>query len=99
MVNGEITASKDLVYFTEMTRLVPFTKSQDIFRHVINRHKRMLRRGGGPQPPDHQLGAHPTEPPRSAYAKLKSQGHVLSCHLCLGKTPNQIILVRNDLPL
>ena len=31
VVNGEITASKNLVFFTDMTRLIPFTKPQDIY--------------------------------------------------------------------
>ena len=35
VVNGEITASKNLAYFMDMTRFIPFTKPQDIFRHEL----------------------------------------------------------------
>ena len=40
--------------------------------NMINLHGRMLptRRGSNTQPPDHQSGAHPTEPPRPAYTYL-----------------------------
>ena len=31
VVNGEITVSKNLAYFTDMTRFIPFTKPQDIY--------------------------------------------------------------------
>ena len=35
MVSGEITTSKNLAYFTDMSGLIPFTKPQDIFRHGV----------------------------------------------------------------
>ena len=40
VVNGKTTASKNLAYFTDMTRLIPFTKPQDIFRHETSFQKR-----------------------------------------------------------
>ena len=41
---------------------------------MINLHERMLPtwRGLNPQPPDHQLDAHPTEPPRLACMQVNS---------------------------
>ena len=50
---------------------------------LLNLHERMLptRRGSDPQPPDHQLDAHPTEPPRpTAYfgAKYNNKDYVVS---------------------
>ena len=65
------------------TRLEPVEGNDRTKYFMINLHERMLptQRGSNPQPPNHQLDTHPTEPPRPAFRRRQFAWNVKSCFL------------------